>query len=153
MPVANIDLFITNSKGEVLLSWRDDNFYGCGWHIPGGCIRIRETIEERVQKTAIDEIGCRVKYDKNPIVVRESFVEHDRPWLSDQLERSHNISLLFSAELEDGFVFDNGTKSEHEVGYLRWFNMMPDDLLAAHQELYGDILEEHFRRGEARKLV
>ena len=28
MPVSNVDLFITNDKGQVLLSWRDDQYYG-----------------------------------------------------------------------------------------------------------------------------
>lgn len=36
MPVSNVDLFLTNDKGQVLLSWRDDAYYGSGWHITGG---------------------------------------------------------------------------------------------------------------------
>lgn len=45
----NINLFITRSN-QLLLIWRDDEFYGQGWHIPGGCIRMRETIDKRIQK-------------------------------------------------------------------------------------------------------
>lgn len=40
MPVPNIDLFITNRSGQLLLTWRDDRYYGSGWHIPGRCIRM-----------------------------------------------------------------------------------------------------------------
>ena len=78
MPVANIDLLITNARGEVLLTWRDDIYFGQGWHIPGGCIRIKETLDMRIQKTAIDEIGTEVIYDKKPITVRESFADENR---------------------------------------------------------------------------
>ena len=146
MPVANIDLLVTNKKGEVLLSWRDDRFYGSGWHIPGGCIRVREPIEMRIQKTAEQEIGCKVDYDKQPMVVRESFVDEDRPWLEDQLERSHNISLLYAAQVTDDYCIDNGEKTEHEAGFLKWFSRVPKDLLLAHQKLYGDILQNHFEK-------
>ena len=66
IPCANIDLFIINEKGQVLLTWRDDKFYGSGWYIPGGCIRIKETIDKRIQLTALDEIGCEVDYDRTP---------------------------------------------------------------------------------------
>lgn len=34
MPCTNIDLFITR-RNSLLLTWRDDEFYGKGWHIPG----------------------------------------------------------------------------------------------------------------------
>lgn len=144
MPVANIDLLITNHKGELLLSWRDDKYYGAGWHIPGGCIRILETIEQRIQKTAKNELGCTVKYEKTPLAVRELFVNEQRPHLDDQLERSHNISLLFSAEVPEDYCIDNGNKNEHESGYLKWFSGMPEDLLLAHYKLYGDILNKYF---------
>ena len=148
MPVANIDLLITNDNREVLLTWRDDIYFGKGWHIPGGCMRIKETIEERVQKTALDEIGSKVMYDKTPITVRESFADKDRPWLSNQLERSHNISLLFAAKLPEGYVIDNNGRQEHEAGYMKWFTNVPSDLLNAHRKLYGDVLQNIFNNQE-----
>ncbi len=151
MPVANIDLLITNNNGEVLLTWRDDIYFGRGWHIPGGCIRIQETLDTRIQKTAIDEIGTEVIYNKKPITVRESFVGEERPWLDDQLERSHNISLLYSARLPNGYEIDNGGRMEHDVGYIRWFKEMPSDLLKAHRRLYGDVLENFFNNQEEMK--
>ena len=45
IPLANVDLFVHDEK-KVLLSWRDDAFHGKGWHIPGGCIRIKEACEK-----------------------------------------------------------------------------------------------------------
>lgn len=143
MPTPNIDLLITNNKGEVLLTWRSDKYYGAGWHLPGGCIRIQETLDERIQKTALSEIGSTVIYNNNPIVTREAFVKRYRPGLKDQLERSHNISILYEARLPDEFQINNGDKSEHDVGYMKWFSGVPDDLLPEHQELYVDIIRKY----------
>ena len=38
-PMINVDLLITNHQRETLLTWREDEFYGPGWHVPGGFIR------------------------------------------------------------------------------------------------------------------
>lgn len=146
MPVPNVDLFITNEYGQLLLTWRNDKYYGSGWHIPGGCIRMRESLESRIQKTALNEIGTEVDYDKEPIVVREAFVNESRPWLSNELERAHNISLLFQCRIPDGFVINNRGLQKHDVGYAKWFNSLPSDLLKAHKDLYGDILENLFNK-------
>jgi colanic acid biosynthesis protein WcaH len=45
-PMVNVDLLIKNQKGQTLLTWRDDQFYGSAWHIPGGIIRFKESFEE-----------------------------------------------------------------------------------------------------------
>ena len=51
LPFVNVDLLILNSQDQVLLSWRSDVHYGTGWQIPGGIIRMMETVDERIQKT------------------------------------------------------------------------------------------------------
>ena len=42
-PMINVDLLIVNERNEKLLTWREDQFYGPGWHIPGGIIRFKES--------------------------------------------------------------------------------------------------------------
>ena len=42
IPLVNVDLLVTNENGQLLLSWRDDIYHGKGWHLPGGCVRLRE---------------------------------------------------------------------------------------------------------------
>ena len=37
-PMINVDLLIRDGAGRVLLTWREDQFYPAGWHIPGGII-------------------------------------------------------------------------------------------------------------------
>src|SRR6185295_12919473 len=47
-PLVNVDLLIKDNQNRTLLTWRDDEYYGAGWHIPGGIIRFRETAADRV---------------------------------------------------------------------------------------------------------
>ena len=46
VPMVNVDLFISDDQGRVLLTWRDDEIFGAGWHIPGGMIRYKETAQD-----------------------------------------------------------------------------------------------------------
>ena len=61
-PMVNVDLLIKDKDGRILLSWRNDRFYDKGWHVPGGILRLQETFEQRIQLTALEEIGCRVEH-------------------------------------------------------------------------------------------
>lgn len=139
LPFVNVDLLVQNSKGQILLSWRDDKYYGAGWQIPGGIIRMMETIEERIQKTAQREIGTIVSYDEKPIVVHENIIRQRREGLQNQLERAHNIALLYSCTVPEEYTIDNGVKAEADEGFLRWFDKFPDDLLECHQMLRNDV--------------
>lgn len=145
-PVANVDLFITDTERRILLSWREDEHYGKGWHIPGGCLRIKETMESRIQKTAVKEVGCEVSYNSQPLVVKELILKNERPWLKNQLERSHNISVLFECKLPRGYTIHNDSKDEHTAGFLRWFDHVPEDLLDAHKDIYGELLTNWFNK-------
>lgn len=135
LPFINVDLFILNDQDQILLSWRDDKHYGTGWQIPGGIIRMMETIDERIQKTALNEIGCEVEYTKTPIVVHENIIREHRDGLKNQLERAHNIALLYKCKIPEGFVIDNKGEHENEEGYLHWFDRFPEDLLECHHAL------------------
>lgn len=143
LPFVNVDLLTTNDKGQVLLSWRDDKYYGRGWQIPGGIIRMRETIDDRIQKTALTEIGVNVSYDIEPIAVRQCIISKKRIEVENQLERSHNIVLLYKCKVPSSYKINNN-KEKVEEGYLRWFDRFPENLLECHRLAYGDILEEWF---------
>lgn len=133
LPFVNVDLLIENEKRQILLSWRNDRHYGAGWQIPGGIIRMMETIDERIQKTALGEIGIEVEYDAAPVAVHENIVKESRIGLENQLERAHNIALLYSCKVPEDFEIDNGDKNETDEGYLRWFDRLPDNLLDCHK--------------------
>lgn len=147
VPCVNIDLFITDDMHRLLLTWRDDIFYGKGWHIPGGCVRLKESLDKRIQLTAMNEINTRVICDYQTFITRELIIaKEERPLLSNQLERCHNISMLFNCRLPAGFEVKNKSGDEHSSGYMKWFDHYPNDFLAFHKTLYGDIINEFFKR-------
>src|SRR2546425_13357634 len=76
VPMVNVDLLISDDQGRILLTWRDDEIHGAGWHVPGGMIRFKETAEERIRTTALDELGAEVTFDRTPIV--EQMIEPER---------------------------------------------------------------------------
>lgn len=142
VPIPNVDLLITNEKNQILLSWRDDEFYGKGWHIPGGCIRFGETMQQRIQKTALAEIGTNVIAEKEPIAVRD-VIRPPREELKDKNIRGHNLTVLYRCTLPQGFEVDNRNKKGSDNGYLKWFEKIPNNMLSVH-DVYKDVLKEFY---------
>lgn len=106
-PLINVDLFIVNELGDVLLSWRDDEHCGRGWHIPGGIIRHGETMMTRLRLTAERELGFVPEYENAPCKITEIFLE--------QKYRNHFISLLHKGRCKK---IDVKTVAEHETTEL-----------------------------------
>ena len=130
VPIVNVDLLVYDSRGRFLLSWRDDPYCGCGWHVPGGCIRFRETCKERIRKVALNELGIQdILYDTEPIKVFE-IINHEHREIENQNARGHFITLVYKCYAPDGFSLENQRFKEGEAGYLKWFNCLPDNLLA-----------------------
>ena len=69
MPLINVDLLIQEDGGRTLLTWRDDESFGQGWHIPGGIIRYKQTTAERIRACARQELGAEVTFDAAPLLV------------------------------------------------------------------------------------
>src|SRR5689334_14043856 len=67
MPLVNVDLLVRDEDLGTLLTWRHDENYGPGWHVPGGIIRYKETAEARILTTARAELGAEVTFDEEPI--------------------------------------------------------------------------------------
>jgi len=131
-PLVNVDLLIKDEKGRTLLAWRDDQYAGKGWHIPGGIVRFRETFEDRIRKVAETEIGISVKYDLNPITIKELINK-------TQLIRGHFISILYRCFLSSSFSPENKEMSITTPGYLKWHDNCPNDLLKI-QDVYRKYL-------------
>ncbi len=137
-PIPNVDLLIRDKKGRILLSWRDDPYYGKGWHIPGGCVRFGETMAQRLQRTAVNELGCEVTFDPEPLTVRD-VLRGPRPGLVNPDIRGHNITILFQCSLPEEYRIDNRGRAETDPGYLRWFDKIPENLLRVH-DVYKEFL-------------
>lgn len=72
-----------------MFSWRDDEQCGAGWHLPGGCVRLKETLEQRLHVCAKSELGTDVLCDMKPVLIMENIEpKRDRG-------RTHFISFLY----------------------------------------------------------
>jgi colanic acid biosynthesis protein WcaH len=128
-PTLNVDLLIKDEKERTLLAWRDDRTAGSGWHIPGGIVRSKETLLDRVYKVAAEELETAVKVNPVPISHNEVIRSHHT--------RGHFYSILFSCTLDSSYVPANTGLVPGEAGYLRWHNGAPDNLVDVH-EMYRE---------------
>lgn len=133
-PLINVDLFVVNQYGEVLLAWRDDEYCGTGWHIPGGIIRHGETMQERLRKTAVKEIGFLPEFELMPCKITEIFLK--------QKYRNHFISHLYMGWCANDRVKTENNRAFHRTGELCWFGFNPG--LVYSQSVYEDFLNIYF---------
>jgi len=128
-PLINVDLLIKNEKRQTLLTWRADNYWMPGWHIPGGIIRFKEKASDRIKAVAAGELEAEVEFNPEPLAVNE--IIHP-----SRIERGHFLSMLYECTLTSGpsekLRYVDGTVKE---GQWRWHDTCPDNLLEIH-ELY-----------------
>lgn len=125
-PLINVDLLIKDENRRTLLSWRNDQYAGKGWHVPGGIVRFKETLETRVKKVAKTELGVDVSFDATPMALNQIInPEHEI--------RGHFISFLYKCTLPSVFIPENKGISPDDAGYLAWHNDCPDDLIKCHE--------------------
>jgi colanic acid biosynthesis protein WcaH len=127
-PLVNVDLLIKDERGRTLLAWRNDKYNGPGWHVPGGIVRFKETLESRVAKVAEIEIGTIVRFDPSPVAFHQSINQ-------EQDIRGHFISFLYNCFVPGWFTPPNEGLSPSDAGYLVWHDKCPKNLLPV-QEVY-----------------
>lgn len=132
-PLVNVDLLIKDERNRTLLSWRNDEYAGEGWHIPGGIVRFKETLLQRLVKVAQKEIGTRVEFDREPIKMTE-VVDYNTE------TRGHAFSFLYRCYLSSSFIPENKGLTKKSVGYLKWHNGCPQNLIKLH-EMYRPYIQ------------
>jgi ADP-ribose pyrophosphatase YjhB (NUDIX family) len=125
-PLVNVDLLIKNNRNQTLLTWRDDEFWGPGWHVPGGIIRYKEKLADRIYAVSKNELGAEVDFKNEPLAVNE--VIH-----STWRNRGHFISFLYSCTLitqldENLRCKDNPPRPNEWM----WHSCCPDNLISVH---------------------
>jgi ADP-ribose pyrophosphatase YjhB (NUDIX family) len=121
-PLINVDLLIQDDGGRTLLTWRDDQCFGAGWHLPGGIIRYQEPAEDRLRACAREELGAEISFDPVPLLVSET--------IRDRNTRGHFISLLFRCRLLGPPDEVRNVRSDRPAaGDWRWHGGCPPDLL------------------------
>lgn len=131
LPVIGVDLLIKDENNRTLLSWRDDKYSGTGWHIPGGILRLKEILEDRVKKVAEIEINTEIEFDHIPLKIVQ--------FILNQKERCHVISFLYKCYLPSTFIPDNKNLLKNDAGFLMWHDKCPDNLIEM-QEIYRNYI-------------
>lgn len=134
IPLINVDLFVIDETGKVLLAWRDDEYCGTGWHIPGGIIRHGETMRKRLEETAKQELGFIPVFENNPCRITEIFL--------NQKYRNHFISHLYKCRCREENVKTVKETGSHNVGDLCWFDHYAG--LVYSQSTYEEYLKRYF---------
>ncbi|HJV26693.1 MAG TPA: NUDIX domain-containing protein [Aromatoleum sp.] len=133
-PMINVDLLIRDEGGRTLLTWRHDQFYGPGWHIPGGIIRFKEASGERIAAVADRELGARVSAEPQPLCLHE-ITNPNRDI------RGHFISLLYTCRLESPLDEQRRFDPQNpRNGDWAWHAGSPDNLIRVH-EIYRPWLD------------
>jgi hypothetical protein len=133
-PMISIDLLIKNDYlyNKTLLSWRDDEYCGTGWHLPGGVIRLGETWDDRIKRIfEIELYNIPFKYLEKPINTIQMIVPN-------QKNRSHTLALLFECYVPQHYHIINKVKPQ-EAGYLEWHITCPNNLIKCHEVYKGYI--------------
>ena len=121
-PLSNVDLLIQDERRGTLLTWREDEFFGTGWHLPGGIVRYKETADERVRACAREELGVDVAFEAMPLAIAETIGAHET--------RGHHIGLLFRCRLLTGpDPSRRAGDGRPAPGQWRWHPRCPADLL------------------------
>lgn len=124
VPQVNVDLLIRDERGRTLLTWRDDDLFGPGWHLPGSLIRYKESAAARVRACAVDELGADVSADAAPMFVNEA--------ISPQQTRGHHVSLLYRCRLLSDPDPARKAGPVPRAGDWRWHEGAPTNLITIH---------------------
>ena len=133
-PLVNVDLLVKDERGQTLLTWRHDEFYGPGWHVPGGILRFKEKAETRIAEVARLELGASVRFASEPLLVRE-VMNPNRD------VRGHFISIVYLCALTSApaeRLRQAGAEPRH--GEWRWHDKCPHDVIAQH-EAYRQLID------------
>jgi len=136
-PLLNVDLLVKNNDDQTLLIWRDDEFFGPGWHIPGGIIRYKELIKHRIFKVLESEMNIKkIKRISELMLINE--------YISRKKVRGHGISLLFRCDIyqkdtKKFRIFKPGEKIRYVSCQAFWHNSCPTNLIKE-QECFSEFI-------------
>lgn len=124
-PLMNVDLLIKDENHQTLLTWRDDGYWPAGWHIPGGIIRYKEKIADRVNAVARGELGAEVEFAPVPLSINELMLKETK-------NRGHFISLLYQCRLVTKPAKRLRCTGSPKPGEWMWHDGCPANLLTPH---------------------
>lgn len=119
--------FIVIKNGKILLSKRDIDPYKGYWHLPGGMVYKKETIDQAAERILKGELG--VKPEEKKLV---GYME-----CPDEINKDginiHSISMAFFTILEEGKI--KGGDQAHEIEF---FELLPEKVHPIHGKFLKD---------------
>ena len=129
VPSVSVELLIRSTdRKSTLLIWRADEYYGPGWHVPGGVVRFKEPLQKRVYKVAKNELNRDLNSVKGPLGFHEIFNEN-------RDIRGHFLAFVFEVTLAHQPENSRRASDEPRDGMWRWFDRCPDDLIPNQRQL------------------
>ena len=129
-PLVNVELVIVCPSNSVILTWRDDGLYGPGWHLPGGVLRHKELLIDRIRLVASSE--CSIESFSSC-----SFLQINQVMNPNRDLRGHFISLVYGVTID---YIPSISQSDLRNGSMRLFSSPPDNLIKQHRR-YKRLIE------------
>jgi colanic acid biosynthesis protein WcaH len=130
-PMLNVDVLVRRN-GRTLLTWRDDAYYH-GWHVPGGIVRYKERMADRLAEVARLELGTTIVSKSAPLAINEIIHE-------DRAVRGHFISFLFECELTGPLDQARHRTGPPRHGDWAWHAITPAEIIRSH-EMYRRFID------------
>ncbi len=127
VPRACVEVLIDIGKGNYVLSKRLIPPCIGMWHIPGGTIFFRDSLDDTVKRVAKEELGVEVKIKRVVKVIEYTY-------------ENHAISIVFLCKLEKGEQIFKGSYQAEEI---KVFNVkdLPDNTIIEHKNLIKELEE------------
>ena len=122
-PLISVELIITCPSGLVLLSWRDDGMYGPGWHLPGGIVRHKESLIDRIRIVALKE--CSIE-----TITSCTFLQVNQVMNPHRDLRGHFITLVYGLTID---YMPTTDQNAYQNGSLGLFTSAPANLIEQHR--------------------
>lgn len=120
VPRICVDLLIKNKENQVLLTKRRIEPYIGHWHLPGGRIKFRESINDAIIRIAKSELGISITDVGKIIGVCEFTEEYQKNQPRHSISMVHEIILYNYDELS--------SQDEYE-----WFSSLPEPIIPSHK--------------------
>lgn len=129
VPRLTVDLLIETPRG-ILMTFRTLPSWHNQWHLPGGTVYFKESLEKAVRRIAQEELGITVRV-KN----LAGYIEYQ----SETKERGfgYSVSLVFVCAFRKGKVQLNGDASK-----AYFFSKLPKNTVQEQREFLGMFLRK-----------
>lgn len=115
VPRLTVEVVIRNKQGEILLTKRAIDPCKGQWHLPGGTVRMGESLVKAVERVALHEVGLKVSDPK-----LQGYIEYPSHYRSGQI---YPVGIVFEIDSFKGSVV-----IDDEAEAWGWFRQLPANM-------------------------